>query len=152
MPNSFSFNLLSLQKLSHHFRTCLVLPKWIKFNLWSLLSSQQQRVKKYIFSIRQGNPCLSLSPLSPNRECWQSWSAELLFSAHVQHTAERAVLPGWQPPLEQHPSYNRHLEKGLEIQICGTSALLEMKLGYRFGIQIWICFQTEEPGTCFNAL
>ena len=92
--------------------------------------------KKDIFSVRQRNPHLSLSPLSPNVECWRSPLAELLFSAPMRHTAEGAMLPGWQPPLEQHPSYNTHLEERLEIQICGTSALLEMKLSYRFGIQI----------------
>lgn len=61
-------------------------------------------------------------------------------------------MPGWQSPLEQHPSYNMHLEERLEMQICGTSAVLETKLSYRFGIQISIYFQTGELGTCFNAL
>lgn len=72
-------------------------------------------------------------PLFPQ----QGMLAELVSRAAVLSpcaTAERAALPDWQPLLEQHPSYNGHLEKWLEIQICGTSALLKMKLSYRFGI------------------
>lgn len=37
-------------------------------------------------------------------------------SAPKRHMGEEAMLSGWQPPLEQQPPYNRHLEEQLEIQ------------------------------------
>lgn len=70
----------------------------------------------------------------------------------VSHMAGGAQLPGWQPPPEQCPLYNSHLEEQLEIRPCGTSASLEMKLSYRFRIQIRVPFQTEEPRTRFIVL
>jgi len=117
--------------------------------LCSLLSLQQQRGKKrFSLSGREilaygfrlfprraalAEPVSSAAALSPPCDAWQK--------------GHRC-----QPLLEQHPSEGTQPEERLESQTCGTSARLEMKLSYRFGIQNRIYLQIEEPGTRFNTL
>lgn len=53
---------------------------------------QQQRVKKYIFSIRQRNPLLSLSPLFPQRGMLAELvSRAAVLSPRVTHSRESSV-------------------------------------------------------------